>query len=102
MTAGQRSEGRPNDTRRQRYANCYVCLVGTRTWTLGHPDHDLERAPGAVSARSDVDPRIAFVDVALEPGDALLVPANWWHRVAAADDPARGFSAAISWYVDAE
>ena len=79
-----------------------VCVAGTRTWRLAHPDHgpSVERAPGAVSAAADDADGVRFLDVALAPGDALLVPPSWWHRVVSADDPARGFSAAMAWYVD--
>ena len=86
---------------RDAFANCYVCVAGARRWTLAHADHGLERAPGAVSASGDLDrpPGIALIEVDLAPGDAIFVPAGWWHRVESTDDAGLGYSAAISWYV---
>ena len=39
---------------------------------------------------------VEFAEVGLQPGDAIFVPAGWWHTVAGEGDT----SMAVNWYFD--
>ena len=79
------------------FDNIYVCAFGERHWTITAPNDTLEREPGSVSAAScayEASDSIDFYRATLRAGDAIFVPANFWHSVRS-DEAA---SVALNWY----
>ncbi|WP_010542832.1 cupin-like domain-containing protein [Sphingomonas elodea] len=94
--------------------NIAVCMVGRRRFTLFPPDQIANLYPGPLDptpagqvvtmvdiANPDLDrfpnfaEAMAVGEVAdLEPGDALIYPAMWWHQVEALD----AFNAMINYW----
>lgn len=70
--------------------NVYAQLVGQKRWRLWRPERALQPKFAGLGgfAMSNLDvgdgPDAAGppdLDITLEAGDVLLLPANWWHRV---------------------
>lgn len=70
--------------------NVYVQLAGQKRWRLWRPDRPLQPKFAGLGgfAMSALDvgdgPDAAGppdLDITLDAGDVLLLPANWWHRV---------------------
>ena len=92
--------------------NLYVCALGTRIWTIRSPDDSIAREPGSVSASVPPPPDgtnndgppgschplslppSGYARTSLGAGDAIYIPALWWHSVRSG----RGASAAVNWY----
>jgi hypothetical protein len=94
------------------YDNFYVCVSGTRRWTLACPSASrwlIDSAGGKLKSASPCVPHcgqypegspaqlypFAYVDLA--PGDVLFVPACWWHLVEG-KGAADGFSSAFNFF----
>ena len=78
------------------YHNFYVCVSGTRRWTLAPPSTSKwlqPRRAGPYTSGSDIVPHqgqfescpmmkdFPFINIDLHPGDVLYIPAFWWHLV---------------------
>ena len=90
--------------------NTYVCVLGTRRWTIAHPGHaGIVGAAGGGASYSLLRPTkgidglklnrlahlVKFLKVDLKAGDVLCVPPTWWHVVEGVTD---GFSCGINWF----
>lgn len=89
------------------FDNVYVCACGERHWTITAPDDKLAREAGSVSASmsapssaNEAHPATAggpdFISATLHAGDAIFVPAKFWHSVRSD----QGESIALNWYYE--
>lgn len=77
-----------------RVPNLYAQLQGRKRWRLWRPDRALQPLFGspwfsmsALDVGGSPDgPGSPDLDLVLEPGDLLVIPARWWHRVDTLDD----------------
>ncbi|CAE6471543.1 unnamed protein product [Rhizoctonia solani] len=72
---------------------------------------EIEPIPDSTVRWAEVDPTLSYISgteigaplrVTVKAGDALYLPAGWWHHVAQSGDRESGICIAVNWWYDVE